>query len=141
MKMLKSNFFSIKIIAIALFFIIVSSFIQPALATDSIYSKTSIGLEASRTEIYGPEGQLPLELRLLGIVNFLLTFVAIIFFILLIYAGYTWMMARGNDEEVTRAKKIIRQVVTALIIILLARVFTEFLINSFTDSVTNVGQE
>lgn len=47
-----------------------------------------------------------------------LTFIATILFVLNIYAGYQWMTARGNDEQVGKAKATIWNSTIGLIIIL-----------------------
>ena len=72
---------------------------------------------------------------LLYIINFLLSFIGLLFFLLMLYAGYLWMTARGNDEQVQKAKKMIREAVTALIIILLARIITEFILTAIGQAI------
>ncbi|OGY51854.1 MAG: hypothetical protein A2951_01265 [Candidatus Buchananbacteria bacterium RIFCSPLOWO2_01_FULL_56_15] len=72
---------------------------------------------------------------LIHIINFLLSFIGLLFFLLMLYAGYLWMTARGNDEQVQKGKKIIREAVTALIIILLARLFTEFVLTAIGQAI------
>ncbi len=52
------------------------------------------------------------------IVNTLLTLLGIGFLLLLLYAGVVWVWARGNDEEIKKAKQIMRRAVFGLIIIL-----------------------
>ena len=70
------------------------------------------------------------------VLNQLITFIGVIFFLLLIYAGYLWMTARGNDEQVSKAKKITRETVIGLIIVLLARLLTEFILSQIGTAVT-----
>ena len=50
----------------------------------------------------------------------LLAFIGVIFLGLMIYGGYTWMMARGNEQEATKAKDMIRNAIIGLIIVLAA---------------------
>lgn len=64
---------------------------------------------------------------ILVVISYVLTFVGIVFFLILIYAGYLWMFARGNEDQVLKAKKITKEVIIGIIIIVLARVFTEFI--------------
>lgn len=52
-----------------------------------------------------------------AIVKALLGLVGIIFFILIIYGGYSWMTAGGNDEKVLKAKKLIIRAVIGLAIV------------------------
>jgi len=77
--------------------------------------------------------------RIIAVVNFALTFIGIVFFVLAIYAGFLWMNAKGNEEQVNRAKEIIKEVIVGLIIILLARLFTEFMIDSIGTATTNIS--
>ncbi len=51
-----------------------------------------------------------------------------VFVVLTIYAGYLWMTASGNEEQITKAKKMITNAVIGLIIILLAYAITDFVL-------------
>ena len=57
-----------------------------------------------------------------GIVGKSLTpmFIGVTFLGIMIYAGFTWMMARGNEQEVERAKNIIIYAVIGLVVVLAA---------------------
>jgi len=44
-------------------------------------------------------------------------FTGVIAMVILSYAGYTWMMARGKEEQVEKAKAIIMNTIIALIVI------------------------
>lgn len=55
-----------------------------------------------------------------NIIRVALEFVGFIFFCLTLFAGFKWMTAGGNEEEVTKAKSLLRQAVIGLIIILSA---------------------
>jgi len=50
----------------------------------------------------------------------ILSFIGVIFLILMVYGGITWMTARGESEKVEKAKGIIRNAITGLIIVFLA---------------------
>ena len=56
-----------------------------------------------------------------------LSLLAVIFIILIIIAGYQWMTAGGNEEQVAKAKKNISNAVIGLIIILSAYAITWFI--------------
>lgn len=47
-------------------------------------------------------------------------FLGVIFLGLMIYAGFIWMMARGNEQEVAKAKNMITYAAVGLIVILSA---------------------
>ncbi|HKK54120.1 MAG TPA: pilin [Patescibacteria group bacterium] len=50
-------------------------------------------------------------------VKVLLSFLGIIFIALMIIAGYHWMTAEGNQEEITKAKGSIKSSIIGLIIV------------------------
>lgn len=60
------------------------------------------------------------------LISAFLSLFGIIFMVLMIYGGYKWMMARGNDDEVTKAKSLIRGAVIGLIIVLSAYAISLF---------------
>lgn len=66
-----------------------------------------------------------------NIITVLLSFVGVVFFVLIIYSGFTWMTAQGNDEKVKKAKSILKNSVIGLIITLAAYTISFFLINYF----------
>jgi len=54
----------------------------------------------------------------------------IIFIILMIYAGYNWMTAQGEEEKVTKAKTTIQRAIIGLIIVVSAYAITAFVFKS-----------
>lgn len=60
-------------------------------------------------------------------IKILLSLVGIIFIVLIIYAGYTWMMARGNEAEAEKAKSTITRAIIGLFIVLSAYAITSFI--------------
>ncbi|MFH1412600.1 MAG: hypothetical protein ABIG10_01035 [bacterium] len=56
-----------------------------------------------------------------------LAFLGVIFLILMIYGGITWMTAGGNDEKVAKARKLLVAAVIGLIIVLSAYAITSYL--------------
>lgn len=61
------------------------------------------------------------------IINGALGMVGIIFFLLMIYAGYLWMTAKGNEEQITKARNIIIACIVGIVIIVGAYAFTQFI--------------
>lgn len=53
-----------------------------------------------------------------NVIQWILTFLALIALILVIYGGFIWMLSRGNEEEVTKAKDILQGALFGLVIIL-----------------------
>lgn len=70
------------------------------------------------------------------IVGVVLSFLGMVFFILLVYGGFMWMTARGNETQVDKAKKIIGNSIWGLIIVLMAYVISSLIVGSFIGAVT-----
>lgn len=64
------------------------------------------------------------------VIQTFLGFLGIIFVVLIIYGGYLWMTARGNEEQVNKAKDTIKRAAVGLVIILAAYSITYFVFNS-----------
>ena len=71
-----------------------------------------------------------------NIVNWILGILALIAVIMIIYGGFRWMMAGGNEENVDKAKKLISAAVIGLIIVLLAWAIVIFVINVTNEATT-----
>jgi len=61
------------------------------------------------------------------IISLVLSFVGVLFFILVIYAGILWMTSQGNDQQVTKAKDLLTSAIIGLIITLAAYAITSFI--------------
>ncbi|NCF74982.1 MAG: hypothetical protein GWO87_00630 [Xanthomonadaceae bacterium] len=71
-----------------------------------------------------------------NIIRVFLSFLGIIFFILVIYGGFIWMTAGGNNDKVETAKKIIINATLGLIIVLSAYVITYIITNELNLTVS-----
>ncbi len=106
---------------------------RPVLAAEDIFQRAIFGgFSDTANRAYGGsetagilQYEYPLLSEVIIIINFLLTLVGVAFLALLVYSGFLWMTARGNEELVNKSKKISREVVTGLLIILTARIVTE----------------
>ncbi|OGY41259.1 MAG: hypothetical protein A2Y67_02265 [Candidatus Buchananbacteria bacterium RBG_13_39_9] len=59
-----------------------------------------------------------------NVINAMLGLVGAIFFILIIYGGFMWMISRGEDDKVKKARNIIVYAVIGLIIVAAAYAIT-----------------
>ena len=64
-----------------------------------------------------------------NIINLILSFLGVIFLVLMIYGGYLWMTARGNEEQLTKAKNVIIAAVTGLVIVVAAYAISWFVVS------------
>src|SRR3989338_3267143 len=62
------------------------------------------------------------------VVKTALSLVGVIFLSLMVYAGYLWMTARGEESQVEKAQKMIRSAVIGLIITVAAHSITSFVV-------------
>lgn len=61
------------------------------------------------------------------IIGLVLSFVGVIFLVLMIYAGILWMTASGNEQQTTKAKDLIISAVIGIIIVFAAYAITNFI--------------
>ena len=68
------------------------------------------------------------------IIRAAMAFLGIVTVVLMLYAGFLWMTAGGNDEQVGTAKKIMVAAVIGLAIILSAFGLSNFVINQLVTA-------
>ena len=98
---------------------------SPSGALSQAASQTTLGA-SSEDQIFITIGQL---------VNIALGLLGIIFFVLLVYAGFLWMTAGGEEDQVSEAKKLMINGVVGLILILTAYAITGFVVGALTEDV------
>lgn len=70
------------------------------------------------------------------IINAILGLLGIVATVLVLYAGFMWMTAGGNDEQVGKARKILISAVIGLAIILSAWAITSFVLSNLYEATT-----
>jgi hypothetical protein len=73
-------------------------------------------------------GETALSERVGGIIRIAMTFVGTLFLALTVYAGFLWMTASGNEEQVTKATGILKMAVIGLVIVVAAYGITTFVV-------------
>lgn len=73
------------------------------------------------------------------IVKAVLSLAGIIFTFLIAYAGDMWMAARGNQEQIDKAKKTIIGAIIGLLVTLAAYTFSNFAVNAVLERATGTG--
>ncbi len=61
------------------------------------------------------------------IVTVILSFLGVIFFVLMIYAGWLYMSSQGDDKKVTAAKQMIWAAIGGTVVIIAAYAITAFI--------------
>lgn len=68
------------------------------------------------------------------IINVVLGFLGVVFLLLLIYSGFTWMTAGGDDERVKKAKKTLINATVGIIITVSAYAIATFIMSALGDA-------
>jgi hypothetical protein len=100
-----------------------------AVQASVVWATTETGLDETTSAAFGtpPFGDKPLSGIIGQIVGAALSLIATLFMVLLIYGGFIWMTARGNESEVTKAKDMITAAIIGLVIVLSAYAITKFI--------------
>ncbi len=63
------------------------------------------------------------------IINIALGIVGTIMVVLFIFSGFIWMTAAGNEEKITKAKRILSNAIVGIVIVIMAYAISYFVIN------------
>ncbi len=69
----------------------------------------------------------PIEETIALVVQVFLSILGVVFMGLIMYGGYIWMIAQGNQEKVKQAQKIISESIIGLIIVLAAYAIVHYI--------------
>ncbi|MFA5420944.1 MAG: hypothetical protein WC280_02900 [Patescibacteria group bacterium] len=72
------------------------------------------------------------------VISVILSFLGVIFIILVIYAGFSWMTAGGNEEQVKKAQKILKNSIIGLVVVLGSYALSWLILNIFITPGENV---
>jgi len=73
-----------------------------------------------------------IELFIAKIIQTILSFLGVIFLILMLYGGYLWMTDRGNADRMAKAQKVMEAAVIGLIIVVGAYAISYFVVNALS---------
>jgi amino acid transporter len=98
------------------------------------------GLDKTKKEIEG--GKNPSGIKLVEdptvvvgrVIAAALQLIGVVFFILMLYAGFLWMTARGNSEQVEKARDMIIAAIIGLVIVTAAYAITDYLTKGVTGT-------
>jgi len=82
------------------------------------------------TSVAGPTGinsEVSVPQYVGNVIKWALSAVGLIFFILMVYAGFKWMLARGNDEGITKARDTVFGAIIGLAIVVASYAITNFI--------------
>jgi hypothetical protein len=75
-------------------------------------------------------GSADLKQTVINVISFVLGLLGLIAVIMILYGGFIWLTAGGNEDKVGSAKKIISSAIIGLIVILLAWAIVNFVVKA-----------
>jgi hypothetical protein len=93
--------------------------------------KGKLGTFGGQTGL-GSSGDAELTPKIAAIINIVLGFVGVVAVIFIIYAGFRWITAGGNDEKVTEARGHIKNALIGLVVVFLAFIIVNFTVDRIT---------
>ena len=109
------------------------AFVVPALANHTPAHTAAVkGLNAtSNAAGLGDVASAPSLPAVIGqIIKAALTISGVVFLVLIVYAGFRWMTAQGNTDEIEKAKKTIQAAVIGIVLAAAAFAITNFVIGA-----------
>lgn len=76
----------------------------------------------------------PLTETIGSLIGVLLSILGVVFLLLIIFAGWTWMTAQGDSKKVDKAKDILITSVVGLVILMSAYAISDFVIDSLVEA-------
>lgn len=137
MTITRKHFFSFLTLAfVAFVYLFGFSVLNPAFAAPSLLDSQA-GM-AELGQVYGAEKN-PTDVRIIivQIIQIVLGFLAIIFLSLIVFAGFRYMTAAGNEDQTKKAVSQITSAVIGLLIILAAWVITSASLRYLSRAVSN----
>lgn len=108
----------------------ISGIIGTALLSAFLAMPASAQINAGLAPIANTIGLGTTDIRVIvaNVINVALSILGTILLVIIIYAGFLWMTAGGNDERITQAKKLIMNGVVGLAIVLSSYAITYFVV-------------
>ncbi len=115
-----------------LFFALISAVVVTLLPVE-IRAQTDVGVNNVQqvANTAGLAGGSDLITIIGRIINIFLGFLGLVFLVLMLYAGFTWMTAAGDADKIKKAQGTIRNAIIGLVIIASAWAITSFILGIF----------
>jgi len=133
-KKSKKQIFSFVLLStLFLVFISAASLVNAATLWDNQMGKDSIGTG------FGASDGTPANVKdlVVEVIKIILSFIGLIMTVVIIWAGFRWMTAGGDEKKVETAKSQLTAAVIGIIIILAAWMITYFVVDTTRQAITN----
>lgn len=71
---------------------------------------------------------------IVNLIRIFLSFMGLLLVIIIIYAGFTWMLSMGNEEKTAQAKRTLINAIIGIVLILLSYAIVNFVISGITNA-------
>ncbi len=133
-----SLFKSVSTLALSL--LVATTVAAPAFAQGDVTSRIGTGLnDAARPAGYLSGTNLPLPVIIGNLINAVLGFLGVLLLVYILYGGFLWMTAGGEEKKVTEAKNIIKNAVIGMVIITAAFAITNFVVAQLGAALTGTA--
>ena len=136
--------FKIKYSLVVFFLLLINfCFLNISLAQDTGLGTTHTPLQSQTDKFIGKTGFGPITVEnsvggiVASVISAFLGLLGIIFISLMVMAGYKWMTASGNEEQIEQASSMIRRAIYGLIITVSAYAITYFIFNAMPGGSIN----
>lgn len=105
-----------------------SAVIWPQLVFGSNPALDKLDNVATKAGPYSPADDTTLLVLVQSMISVFLSVIGVLLLVYLLYAGYNWLTAQGEEEKVTKAKETIQRAIIGVIIIVAAYAISVFVI-------------
>jgi len=113
------------------------TFAAPAFATSA--SQLQGGVDAAANQSGSSEAVSTVNNTITSVINIFSVFVGIIAVIMIIVGGYRYITSGGDSTKVTSAKNTLLYAIIGLVIVALAQVIAQFVLNKATTNTTSAS--
>jgi amino acid transporter len=106
---------------------------QTAKAANSLWDMQDESFKTDVGQMYGSDTPTDIRVVIANLIKVFLGLLAIIFLVLILLAGFRWMTAAGNQDQIKVATAQIRNAVIGLVIILASYAITVFVMNVLVE--------
>jgi hypothetical protein len=134
---MKKKFLSLSVIAIAVIIMPFATFASNSTTPTTTPKAQNIqgNLGIFGKQAFGTDQPRDIRIIVGSVISSIIGILGILLTIYLLYGGFKWMTANGDDKQVEDAKAIIRNAVIGLAIIMTSYALTQFIIQSLTSAV------
>ena len=115
--------------------VLLSCFFYSALPTQAanVFDGIKSNLNTFRNESGLTKADDPVAV-VIGIINTILSFLALIFIVMILYGGFSYLTAGGSQDKAKKAQEILKNSTIGVAIILLSAVFVNFVITAILQA-------